>query len=347
MLSLAAMFAVLAYASPASAEVKFSGDASIRLRGQFTDTEWLGMEDDEDDLTFAYRVRLKAAADMGSGYFFKAMLTTDNTVGGWTTLNDNLEDTNIEFSNFYFGRMMENSHYMMGRLPLNSVNNPIFDLALSPDAPLDIPVATVFMDRVLGLNYGTKIGGGELNTTLVLLNEDSDDDSALEGDGMFNDGYALHLSYKTNIGKVTFEPQALIMLTDGDGMYNDITPHTFGANLTVPAGDAKIGVSGFYTVCDDDIVDYSGYLLRLKGEIGAFTAWVDYSHTDDNTPGALTTDYDNYFVWAQYKYNVYESAMGSFSLTPTVRYLAYSDNFLGADYDYSRLRTELIATVTF
>ncbi len=371
MLSLAAMFAVLAYASPASAEIKFSGDASVRLRGQFEDFD-NGAENDEDDLNFAYRIRLKAAADLGSGYFFKALLTSDNGLGGWNTVtNNNTEDAEIDISNFYFGRMMENSHYMMGRLPLNSMNNPIFDLALYP-IPAgfgtssirgigDVPVATYNMDRIFGLNYGTKIGPGELNATFIVLDNDISDNTDAEGNGIFNDGYGVHLSYKANIGDVTVEPQAIVVLTDGDGgTYSNVTSNTFGMNVGVPAGDAKLTFSGFYTICDDGNgfltnldgsvgapadVDYSGYLFRVKGEVGPFMAWVDYNQTSDETNGG-DVDYENLFVWAQYNYKVYESAMGSFSLIPTVRYWASSrDN--GASEDYSRLRTELIATVTF
>ena len=39
MLSLAAMFAVLSYASPASAELKITGDAATRVRGQFNNSD--------------------------------------------------------------------------------------------------------------------------------------------------------------------------------------------------------------------------------------------------------------------------------------------------------------------
>ena len=371
MLSLAAMFAVLAYASPASAEIKFSGDASVRLRGQFEDFDTI-TENNEDDLNFAYRIRLKAAADLGSGYFFKAMLTSDNGLGGWNTVKENnTESAEIDISNFYFGRVMENSHYMMGRLPLNSMNNPIFDLALYP-IPAgfgtssirgigDVPVATYNMDRIFGFNYGTKIGPGELNATLIVLDNDVTDNTDAEGDGLFNDGYAVHLTYKANIGDVTVEPQAIVVLSDGDGgTYSNVSSNTFGMNVGVPAGDAKLSFSGFYTSCNDGKgfltnpdgtvgapadVDYSGYLFRIKGEVGPFTAWVDYNQTNDETNGG-DVDYENLFVWAQYNYKVYESAMGSFSLTPTVRYWAASrDN--GTSEDYSRLRTELIATVTF
>jgi len=399
MLSLAAMLAVLSYASPASAELKFGGDAAIRLRGSFTDSELNNVHtDNEDDLLFQYRVRLKAAADLGSGYFFKTMIQSEEdakgaaVAGGWAGVgNGNVGAYNLEISNFYFGRMMEESHYMIGRLPLNSFNNPIFDIALYPvpgalpitGAPIvrftgssitavDVPVATYNFDRIFGLNYGTKVGGGDLNATLVVFdNAVGDDYSAtdLKGNGLFNDGYALHLAYKTTIGNVTFEPQAIITLTDGNGSnYLNVSPNTFGANLTIPAGKAKIGLSGFYTVCDDSDgarvtqrdpanpsniaayapahVDYSGYLLRLKGEVGPFMAWIDYNQTDDNTVGN-EAEYDNLFVWAQYNFKVYESAMGTFSLTPTVRYRASGQDQFGVEKDYSQLRTELYATVTF
>lgn len=375
MLSLAAMFAVLGYASPATAEVKFGGDASVRLRGSFTDSEYNDNQyNNEDDLLFQYRVRLKASADLGSGYFFKGMLQTEqangSTVigGGWADADDDI--SGIEISQFYFGRMMEDSHYMIGRLPLNSVNNPIFDITLYPiptkahdhssgsynqfgNTAVDIPVATWNFDRVFGLNYGRKIGPGELNSTLVVFDNATGDDSDLEGDGTFNDGYALHLSYKVNVGDITLEPQAIIGITDLDGaIYQNVSPNTFGMNVGIPAGKAKIGLSGFYTVCDDtnpntnQHVDYSGYLLRIKGEYGPFTAWVDYNQTEDNT-ASWESDYDNLFVWAQYNYKVYESAMGTFSLTPTVRYRSSGKEFGSSEYDESQLRTELYATVTF
>jgi hypothetical protein len=386
MLSLAALLAAVSFASPAQAEVKFGGDASVRLRGSFTEVESNNpaLNDKEDDLYFQYRIRLKASADMGSGYFFKAMLMSEEAAGGFMTIgNGNTEKYNIQVSNFVFGRMMQDSHWMMGRLPLNSLNNPIFDLTLYPVptgafttagfgassiTAVDVPVALFNYDRIFGLNYGAKIAGGEANATLVVFDNAMGDDnsSPFKGNGLFEDGYALHLSYKTSVGKITVEPQAIITLTDANGAnYINVSPMTFGANVTIPSGKAKFGLSGFYTFCDDEngaavlqttptllatpaSVDYSGYLFRVKGEIGGFTAWVDYNHSEDETPG-FYGEYDNVFVWAQYKFSVYESAMGSFSLTPTVRYRASSsDNtFNGVETDIDQLRAELYATVTF
>ena len=377
MLSLAAMFAVLSYASPASAELKIGGDASTRVRGQFNFNPEVK---NDDDLKFQYKVRLKTSADLGDGYFFKALIANEETSNGgtpgWSTvMNNNSEKFQLEVSNFSFGRNMDKSHYSVGRLPLNSFNNPIFDLSLYPIPTLasgkitnssifavDVPVFQWNFDRVYGINYGTKIGGGELNGTFVVLdNNTSSANTAATGDGLLNDGYLLHLTYKTNIGNVSVEPQALITLTDAQGAtYHKVSPNTFGANATIPAGKSKIGLSGFYTVCKDSKgtltdnttanVDYNGYLLRLKGESGPVMAWVDYNHTTDKTPTTNDVKYNNVFVWAQYNIKVHESATGTFSLTPTVRYRASSHTGLADTYGAEKtgqLRTELYATVTF
>jgi hypothetical protein len=398
MLSLAAMFAVLSYASPASAELKISGDASTRLRGEFNNKETVGTPKTDrggDDLKYQYKVRLKASADLGDGYFFKALVANEELVAGsspgWATVaGNNGEKFQLEVSNFYFGREMDNCHYKVGRIPLNSLNNPVFDITLYPVPgvinslgtkvyAVDVPIYQYNYDRVFGINYGSKVGNGDLNATLVVLDNNSikENDSATTGNGLFNDGYLLHLTYKTNIGNVTVEPQALITLTDAQGAtYQKVSPNTFGANATIPAGKSKIGLSGFYTVCKDSNgttataydptkttqdnstilsstkvnVDYNGYLVRVKGESGPVTAWVDYNHTTDKSSGGSLTEqkYNNLFVWAQYKVNVHESALGTVSLTPTVRYRASAqDGTAGTTSRNNQLRTELYATVTF
>jgi hypothetical protein len=362
LLSLVFALVMLAYAMPASAELKISGDAMVYPRFEFRDWDGNYAEDNEDDLKYLYRVRLKTAADLGDGYFFKALVSHQSA--GWleTVTYANTEDYDLDVSQFYFGRMTEDCHYMVGRIPLNSWNNPIFDLALYPFTPVEFPVFLYNNDRVFAFNYGRKLGPGELNATLCVLDNDVADNTTADGDGLFNDGYALHLMYKTNIGDITFEPQLVASLTNNDEFffnigpaqavgvaYQNITPMTVGANVGIPAGDAKFTLSGFYTFCEDtesvvagDDVDYDGYLFRVKGEYGPLTAWVDYNNTTDNT-GGTSLDFNNLFVFAQYKYNVYESAAGSFSLSPTIRY--FSADY--EDYQFDRLRAELWANVTF
>jgi len=353
MLSLAAMFAVLASASPASAAINFSGDAQVRPRYQSIDSDIMG---DDDEMIYYYRLRLHAAADLGDGYFAKAMISSETP--GWLAAvgESNTEQFTLGVSQLYFGRHMEDSHYVMGRLPLGSLNNPIFDVAVFPFQATEIPTFLFMNDRVYGFNYGTKVGNGELNATAVVLDNDTTSDPVVNGDGVFDDGYALLVQYKTNIGKVTFEPQVLVALSDIDIMggayidgpwwptnYHDIQPLTLGANLSVPAGDTKLTFSGFYTFVDaDNGVKYDAYTLRLKAVNGPVTAWVDYNAANDESYG-WDDEYSNLFVWAQYNWKIHESSMGSFTLSPTVRYLSTEFN----DNDASRLRTELWATVKF
>jgi hypothetical protein len=362
MLSLAAMFAVLSYASPASAELKLGGDASVRLRDVSYSGEKPTTKSTSDDATWQYRVRLNAAADLGDGYFFKALIMDENNAaGGWRSVTyGNTETLTLNVSNFYFGRMQKDCHYMVGRLPLNSFNNAIFDLTLYPTQPLENPVANINYDRVYGANYGTKIGEGMLNATVVVLDNKSGNDSALKGDGLFNDGYALHLDYKVNAGNVTLEPQFLTVLTNSDiwnqsggVIHSGVTPYTFGANVVVPAGDAKLTFGGFYTNCNDTTpntstkTDYSGYQFRVKGEVGNFMAWYDYNRTTDKST-ATEYKYTNNFIWAQYKIPVHSSAAGTLTIQPTLRYLTNKTEAAGVTtIDQTRLRSELWATVTF
>jgi len=362
MLSLVFALVLLAQAAPASASINFSGDAQVRMRGEFRDWEnedWSNNEHPKDDLKYMYRLRLKASADLGDGYFAKALIAKE--APGWFSTVDSGDSFTLGVSQLYFGRMMENSHYMMGRLPLNSLNNPIFDLTMYPDMPLEIPVFLNNNDRIFGFNYGTKIGSGELNTTLCILDNRSDRD----WDELLDDSYALHVSYKTNIGNVSIEPQILAALTDGGNMVaSSVSPVTFGGTISSTLNDdTHVSVSGFYTTVDemdsDDStpIEYDGYLIRVKATHGPVVAWIDYSNYEATTPW-YNADTSGMFIWGQYNWKVYESSMGSFTLSPTVRYLAFEggqpewdSNWGHMKYfdgmEYSRLRTELWAQVTF
>jgi len=355
MLSLAAMFAVLSYASTASAEVKFGGEFGVRLRDDFGHTKSAtGGTADTQDQYFQYRIRLKPSADLGEGYYFKALVQNEAIAGSWQTLaSSNTEQYNFQASQIYFGHNDESSHWVFGRIPLGSQDNPILDLTLyaipgtgpqgSKLYPVDTPISTNHFDRLLGFNYGTKLGDGELNA--VLVNFDNISTSTADR-GLLNDGYGFVASYKTKIGDVTIVPQAYATLTRiSDGR----SPYSFGTQAFIPAGKSKVSLSGFYTADHNTYNavtwDYSGYIFRVKGESGSALAWLDYNATKDNKN---SVDYNNTFVWAQYKFSVRESAAGSFSLTPTIRYrLSSSKNASGATTDNNLFRTELYATVAF
>ncbi len=362
MLSLAAMLAVLSYASPASAELKIGGDFSVRARSEFRSVD--PGNDSNDDLMYHTRLRLNGSADLGDGYFFKTLIMNEVGAGGFVTSTGN-EAYTLNASQAYFGRNLKDSNYKIGRIPLNSVSNPIFDLALNPVQPVDNPVANFGYDRLLGASYGTKVGDGTLNATLVILDNDSDNVTANTDDnGFLNDGYALDLAYTFTAGDVTIEPQLFAVLTNTDVTNRttgalvstpatvfeaNVTPFTFGAMLSSPVGNSKLSGGAFYTTASETvnsvkIADYSGYLIRVKGESGPFMAWIDYNKTSDDV---TATDYTNTFLWAQYKHVVYKGAASTFSLQPTLRYRTQCSEVGTTETDRSVVRGELVATVTF
>ena len=177
MFSLAAMFAVLSYAAPASADVTINGEVGFRLRDDFGNTtSAANVKASTEDQYLQYRVRLKPSADLGEGFFLKALFQDETVAGGWRGLGttgataNNTEQYSIAASQFYFGHGDESSHWVLGRIPLGSLDNPILDLTLyaipgtgpqgSKLYPVDTPISTNHFDRLLGFNYGTKIGDG-------------------------------------------------------------------------------------------------------------------------------------------------------------------------------------------
>lgn len=381
-ISLAVFFAALSYASPVFGELKLSGDASVRARSETYDQAHAK----SDDLYWQYRVRLNGAADLGNGYIFKTQLTNEapnlkngasaiGGGGGWQKVGyGNTELYTLGVSQFYFGRFYGDSHYLIGRLPLNATNNPIIDLTLYPKNPFDTPATTFNNDRLLGANYGTKIGNGDLNLVIGVFDNISAANTGGTGDGLLNDGYAALLSYKTTVGGITVEPEVFTALTKFDSVTQQtfstssssygapwkqgIRPVTFGANISGNVGDVKLGASGLYNIGNGKTpssaiyganananVDYTSYLLRLKAEYGPFLAWYDHNVATDKS-SATTQKYTNNFVWAQYQFKVYKAATGSFTIQPTLRYLTSRDEVNPAN-NTDRLRSELWATVSF
>jgi hypothetical protein len=387
LISIAALFAAISYAAPASATTfSVGGDLGTRVRAQTYDHA----SQKKDDLYWQYRVRLNGSADFGDGFFAKVQVTDEapnktstGTValgggGGWQTVGyGNSELYTIGFSQAYFGRVYGDSHYAIGRLPLNATNNPILDITLYPKNPLDTPTTTFQNDRLFGANYGTKVGEGELNLVAGVFDNLNTYYSSSQGNdgGLLNDGYAFIGSYKTEIGGVTVEPEVLTAITRFDSVTQDtfsptsssygtpwhqgVRPWTFGLNLGGKVGDLKLGASGFYNITSGKTpdaaryggnrnanVDYKAYILRIKAEYGPFLTWYDHSVAKDKSTPATTNTYTNNFVWAQYQFKAYDSRGVKLVIQPTLRYLTTKDEVTPAN-GYHRLRSELYATISF
>ncbi len=383
--SLALLFAALAYATPAAAATfSVDGDIGARVRSETYDDAHQGA----NDLYWQYRVRLNGSADLGNGYFAKVQLlneapnqTPAGTValggdGGWQRVGyGNSELNSIGFSQAFFGRNYGDSHYAAGRLPLNSINNPLFDLTLYPKNPLDIPTATYQNDRLFGAAYGTKFAGGDLNFVLGVFDNISGNNNKGTGDGLLNDGYAFIASYKTEVAGVTVEPEILTAVTKFDSVtqetftpgssgygqpwHQGVRPVTFGVNLGGAISDLKLGGTALVDISKGTTpssvkvyganagqnVDFKAYLLRIKAEYGPVLAWYDHSVAVDKSAPVKQT-YTNNFVWAQYQIKAYDTKEAKLVIQPTIRYLTTRDEVTPAN-NTNRLRSELWATVSF
>jgi len=365
--------------SPALAGLTFGGEASVRLQ------DWITGITPKNNVDWQYRLNLRAAADLGEGYYFKALFTNESSNNdGWKTVGyGNTETYNLQVSQCYFGHRSSQDHYVVGRLPFNGGDNPICDLILYPTQPLNSPVSLV--NRIFGANYGFKAGNGDLNASFVVLDNNGAGNTAASGDGLLHDGYAIHATYKFNIGEVTFDPQVITVLTKTDvftatqspygnsafPIHYGFRPVSYGTNISFPAESIKITAGGFFTrgcgktpagapttlsINEEAInisslyggnVDYFGDLFRIKVESGPLTVWYDHNSTTDKSSGTPYL-YTNNFIWAQYKINLYHSAKGSFTIQPTLRYLSSKESIADvAKPDNTLLLPELWATMTF
>ncbi len=340
LLSLLTVFVLISHAPEASAELKLSGEAGIRLRDDFGDIKYYGAKTSPEDQYFQYRIALRASADIGDGYFFRATIQDESYPEGWASIQtNNTEIYSLMVSQFYFGRNTPNTQWSLGRIPLGSFDNPFLDLTLyAISCPVDIPFTTYNFDRLFGCNYTTRLGSGQWTGILVNL----DDNASSE---WFNDGYGFYTCYKVPVGNLTFIPQAYLTLTHfSDGR----KPYSFGTQVFIPVGKSLVTLSGVYTADDNSYNgsnnDYEGYIFRIRGESGPFMAWIDYNKTTDHENGR---DLNNTFFWAQYKFKVHESASGSFTLMPVIRYRASTENNASGKIENDLFRTEVYATVTF
>ncbi|MCG8375780.1 MAG: hypothetical protein MI702_04805, partial [Chlorobiales bacterium] len=79
---------IAAFVTTAEAGIKISGDAQVRPRGEFTETKINGTEvQSNEELYWLYRLRLKIAADLGEGFFVKALLA-NHSAGWFATIGD-------------------------------------------------------------------------------------------------------------------------------------------------------------------------------------------------------------------------------------------------------------------
>ncbi|NTU67531.1 MAG: hypothetical protein HGB02_01475 [Chlorobiaceae bacterium] len=373
----AALLAMAIQPAPAvAAQFGFGGDVSTRLRVQTYDID----HQFADEVMWQYRVTLNGSVRFGDGFYARVQLanTEPNKLdsdkgifgapgtvavgggGGWQAVGyGNASFSSLGFNNAYLGRNYGDSHYAVGRLPLNSFDNPIYDLTFFPRNPIELPVATFLNDSMFGANYGTKVGAGELNLTLGVVDNIVGKEARHIKDGLLKDGYLLMASYRAEVAGVSVEPIVLAAITRMDSFtqetfkaagptsgtgenlnnkyrmpfHQGVRPVTFGANLSGPVGGVKIGAGAWYSIVkgttpdravynnSDVVVGGNPYGLDNRNAIVDYTAYFT----------RIKAEYGPVLVWWDHSVTTDRSKRAD---QPVAIKQTYTNNLAWAQYQY-------------
>jgi hypothetical protein len=379
LISFAALLAMAIQPMQAAAvQFSFGGDVSSRLRVQTYDVD----HQFADDVMWQYRVTLNGTAELGDGFYARVQLANEapnrldsdkgkfgasGTVaigggGGWQTVGyGNTEFSSLGFNNAYFGRNYGSSHYAVGRIPLNSFDNPVYDLTLFPRNPIELPVATFLNDRMFAANFGTKVGAGELNLTFGVVDNIVGNNSVSTGDGLLNDGYLLMASYRVEVAGVSVEPTVLTAITKMDSFtqetfkasgstsgtgnnlnnkyrmpfHQGVRPVTFGANLSGPVGGVKLGGGAWYSIEKGTTPSSSVYDNSAPLVAGGPAYGLDNRNASVDCTAYFTRvklEYGPVLVWWDHNVTTDRSKLASEAVAVKQ---TYTNNLAWAQYQYN------------
>tara|TARA_B100002051_G_scaffold226103_1_gene221685 strand:+ start:39 stop:1079 length:1041 start_codon:yes stop_codon:yes gene_type:complete len=330
------------------AEIQFSGDARFRPRYDIKENSDASST---SDLYYLYRARLNMKADIGDGWFFNTKLGTLG-VAGMTKIgtsdnepgNINSYRPTVSFMELYFGNKKEDWGFWAGAFPLKY--NSSLDLHFYSDVLVDIPFVLLNNSSTLGFAgykvfVGTKINWFvSVDNNVIEKTEFSDEDLQPIDDC---DDFTLGMNTLLNFGSISITPR---FLTSFGGMEDDIHPTTIGANISLP------NILGF-----DSEMSYYSSTNGEDGDDGFYEA--DHMRVSLNYPfndGKLKFFYDLAsknedkvsYLWMSYTMPIYESDIGSVSITPTFRLQngkgAGTESF---DEEYSRSKIEVTTQIKF
>lgn len=335
------------------AEISIKGDARIRPR--------LDQKFDEDgktyeDFYYMYWARLWLHAILTDGYYFTTKLGSNGSGtfigrladtpydgdGGYTDASSAISGGrgSLRFLELHFGRNTDKYGYSMGILPMSGIANPELDLHFYPVSKSDVPFHIVNISSLTGFRGYYKMGNNKLNVTLSL-----DENTGNREDDMPHDQYSLMANYEMKFGEMMIAPTLIYTMADEDLS----APMTIGANAKLPKiAGASLSAGAYYSnqsVDDDNVLGkYSGMMLHVKGSKkigpGAFTSWVNYRTVDIDANDDKTNTTE---LWFMYKYVLYKSDVGNFSLAPTYRRIMQNTG----DVEYSRNKFEVTLHIVF
>jgi hypothetical protein len=337
-----------------AADIKISGDARVRPRWDIKDATDKPGGSKTQDFYYMYRARLKAQISIGDGWIMNTKfghngigeyngafnqgeypdlfgLESETQVG-----NHAAKRSSVDFMELNFGYQGDKYGFLMGLNPAGAVDNPIYDLHFYPKQMVDIAYYIWNNDAYYGGNAYLNIGDGQINfTTFVddnngILEEDADGNEKRN----LTDQYTLSLGYKHNIDKLHFGIEGLYTLAD-DSL---VAPATFGLSvghknlagftLDLFGGYSKQSVESKELSATQQYgytpTEYQAAFIRLKTTKkvgpGKIVAWLDYANRTDKLIDGTEVDNKFTYIWAGYTWIVYSSDMGSFDITPRIRY---------------------------
>ncbi|MBU2492880.1 MAG: hypothetical protein KJ571_09675 [Bacteroidetes bacterium] len=350
------------------AQIQISGDARFRPRMDLDDRSEAGGTN-KSDFYYMYRIRLNLKADIGDGYFLSTKLGHNGIAyyGKMATgLNadvfgaygkdyrENGKRMSVDFMELYGGRTTPDFGFKIGLFGVNSFNNIVYDVHYLPSLMIDIPFFIFNTDALYGASVYFKAGPGKL--TLSGYIDDARGFALEDKDGNeidnINDQYTFAADYEFSASDWKLQPMVMFTVADSAA-----APLTLGANLTAPKlGNFTLSAGMFYSTSSktESEINYTEYgmvgneysawkaRVKLTGKLGPGTlTWF-------GELGALNNKYeikpennnDFLYSWLSYKFTIYKSDAGEFSIAPQWRLMKY-------DNDAGNLRTRNKLEVDF
>lgn len=348
------------FAGSSFAQISWAGDFQVRPRYDMKNWRDFGSGGIKlnNDMYYLLKATLDVSADIGDGFFAKTRLEHYGIAGYiWTNrlfgdvpplanTNDLIGRPTVNFNLLYFGVNKPEWGVEAGIFPIDGIANPLLDIHYMPQLMIDIPFALYRLNSLVGAFGYINAGPGKID---IFASNDQNNAyiEAVNGTVVSDrhDTYTFGLDYSFKVSDFWFQPE--VMLTWASDSV--AAPVSYGFNLSTPEfSGIRLGGSAAFSKQDKDFTaKYDAQLFRIKLDAkfgpGALQAWYDIAKRTDKFE---TGDIDNNFtyIWLMYKFPVFSSEHGAFSIIPRWRHITQKvDNAV----DFSREKIECLFSISF
>lgn len=336
--------------------IKIFGDATVRPRFDANHNGAYGTS--SDDFQYLYRIRLNIRSEIGDGWMMQTQLAHAGfgafAFAGFERTEYRIPQSvdgalrpGVHFMQMYFGKESEKWSFTAGLIPVDGLENPLFDVHYYPSKIIDIPYALFSVNGAVGAKGHFWLAGNKLELMSLFDSNEGKYVEAPDGNELYNkhDTYTFFARYNIKAGEFVVSPQIMYAYADD----SSAAPITYGAIVKTPefAGFKVSLVLGASNQDNDGVTPYDIYYGRVrldrKTGPGTITAWYDMAKRTDKT-AAGDIEHDFNYVWLMYNFPIVSTDLGSITVAPTVRY--GTDKADGVK-DYSRLKAEVTVTYSF